>query len=465
MRARLVPCTIFLLCFLPTLNLAADDWSLLPVPGDWKGSSLAENGGHGWYRTFVVVPENWKGHDLTLIVGRIDDADETFFNGTRIGGLGAMEPGGASAWNQDRIYPVPAAAVVAGAANLLAVRIYNRGGAAGIRSGNLALVGPGGEISLAGGSWQVRAGDDESWARWPVDPSTLQGKLLARKYLSTQGAGAIAAGGGQFIGSASTPPTDGRILWYRRPAGKVWTMGLPVGNGHLGAMVLGGPAELHLQLNEDTIWAGSPQDRLRHGAVAHLDEARRLIFEGEVVKAQALLQKEFMSERWTRSYQTLGDLRFATGERGAIEAYSRWLDLDEATVHEEFRIGDATYHREIFSSAPDNLLVVRISCDRPGKITGVVSLGRPADARVMSLSGKAISMEGRASHGGKHPGVSFNSRVEVIPSGGGDPYRAGRDQGARGRFPAPSARCHQRFFQHIRWRSDHRSRRFHRPVA
>lgn len=397
---------------------AADDWSLMTVPGNWQGSSLQEFGGYGWYRSFVVIPETWAGHDLTLFLGRIDDADEAFVNGEKVGGLGDMKPGGTTAWNQQRRYKVPASALRAGRANLLAVRVFDHGGAAGIRSGNLALIGPDGEISLAGGSWQARPGDDESWAGWPADPDSLRGKMIAREYLSSQGPGAIAPGGRLFIASASSPPSDGRVLWYRRPPGETWTEGLPVGNGHLGAMILGGPEELHLQLNEDTVWAGSPQDRVRHGAVDHLEKARRLLFEGEVVEAQALLQREFMSERWTRSYQTLGDLRFVVGAAGKVEEYSRWLDLDTAIVHERFKIDDATYHREIFSSAPDNVLVVSIKCDQPGKISGVVSLARGVDARTSVLSSKAISLQGRVSHGGKHLGVAFNSRVEVIPTAG-----------------------------------------------
>jgi alpha-L-fucosidase 2 len=96
-------------------------------------------------------------------------------------------------------------------------------------------------------------------------------------------------------------------LWYTQPA-KEWTAALPVGNGRLGAMVFGTVETEHLQLNEDTVWAGGPEERDRVGAYKYLTEARQLIFEGKYIEAQNLIQKEFMGTGPRYSYQTLGDL-------------------------------------------------------------------------------------------------------------------------------------------------------------
>ncbi|MGE4602353.1 MAG: glycoside hydrolase N-terminal domain-containing protein, partial [Planctomycetota bacterium] len=288
------------------LSVDPEDWQLIPVPGRWE-SVFGQHDGFVWLKAYVVLPSRWAGQELIFHAGRIDDADETFFNGSKVGGVGKLPPEPKSAWNVDRIYTIPGELVREGA-NLICIRIYDTGGAGGITSGTVSLEGPTGSIDLAGGTWLARKGDDLSWKDWSVPSDSLQATLLARKYLATQGSGAIAPGGGIVVSEHTQRPSGDQLIWYRSPAGNNWTRGLPLGNGRLGTMVLGGPRHWKLQLNEDGIWAGTPTDRVRHGAHQYLDEARKLIFDGEVVEAQKLLQKQFMSPRWTRSYQTLADL-------------------------------------------------------------------------------------------------------------------------------------------------------------
>lgn len=96
-------------------------------------------------------------------------------------------------------------------------------------------------------------------------------------------------------------------MWYGQPA-KNWNQALPVGNGRLGAMVFGGTVTERIQCNVDSLWAGAPVERDRLGAKAHLDKARELLFAGKYREAGDLVQKQFMSERWVRSHQTLGDI-------------------------------------------------------------------------------------------------------------------------------------------------------------
>ena len=97
---------------------------------------------------------------------------------------------------------------------------------------------------------------------------------------------------------------DSLKLWYDEPAQK-WTEALPVGNGRLGAMVFGGVEAEHIQLNEDTVWAGHPIERDRVGAYKHLPKIRQLIFDGKNAEAQRLMQREFMGPRLIRSYLIL----------------------------------------------------------------------------------------------------------------------------------------------------------------
>jgi len=206
-------------------------------------------------------------------------------------------------------------------------------------------------------------------------------------------------------------------LWYDKPAQK-WTEALPVGNGRLGAMVYGTIQTERLQLNEDTVWAGHPVDRDRAGAYKYLPEARRLIFEGKYVEAQRIMQREFMGERLVRSYQTLGDLRLRFDHNEQATDYRRQLDLDTAVVTVTYRLGDAVFTREVFSSPVDQCIVVRLTCDKPAQITFDASLWRPEDFIVETTGWDGIIMNGRATMQGKHKGVNFEARLKIIPEGG-----------------------------------------------
>ncbi len=206
-------------------------------------------------------------------------------------------------------------------------------------------------------------------------------------------------------------------LWYDKPA-QEWTEALPVGNGRLGAMVFGKVETERLQLNEDTLWAGHPLERDRIGAYKYLPEARQLIFDGKYVEAQNLIQQQFMGERLVRSYQTLGDLqlRFAGGDN--VTDYRRKLDLDTAIASVEYRLGDATFTREVFSSPVDQCIAVRLSCDKPARITFDAELSRPADFTVETVGPDRILMKGQATMDGEHKGVMYETQVRIIPEGG-----------------------------------------------
>ena len=97
-------------------------------------------------------------------------------------------------------------------------------------------------------------------------------------------------------------------LWYRQPA-NLWVEALPVGNGHLGAMVFGRIAHERIQFNEQTVWNGEPHDYAHHGAYQHLAQIRQLLFEGKQKDAEDLAMREFMSVPLRqKAYQAFGDL-------------------------------------------------------------------------------------------------------------------------------------------------------------
>lgn len=140
------------------------DWSPMAVPGAWDAAFTAKDRKDeiGWYRCFVPVPADWKDQTLYLCLGRIADADETFWNGTPIGGTGAFQPY-QTAETHPRVYSLASAWIRPGSVNLLTVRVINRGGKGGVTHGPLYMRSAKGMIRLDG-NWQFRAGDDRAWA-------------------------------------------------------------------------------------------------------------------------------------------------------------------------------------------------------------------------------------------------------------------------------------------------------------
>ena len=207
------------------------------------------------------------------------------------------------------------------------------------------------------------------------------------------------------------------LLWYEKPA-EEWVEALPVGNGRLGGMVFGRVSDERIQLNEDTVWAGAPQDRDRPGAFRHLPEIRRMLFDGEYVAAEQMIEESIMGERiFPKGYQTLGDLWLETPAGARADAYRRQLDLSTGVARTEWSDGTATISRDVFSSAPHGVLAVRVESDRPGAVTTTVRLDRPVDA-VTSVEGGDLVLRGQAGHGGERLGVRFEARLRAIADGG-----------------------------------------------
>ena len=213
------------------------------------------------------------------------------------------------------------------------------------------------------------------------------------------------------------------LLWYRQPAAH-WVEALPLGNGRLGAMVFGKVGEERVQLNEDSVWSGERRDRNNPAARAAIPEIRRLLAAGKVAEAQALADKAVISiPRRLPVYQPLGDLwlRF-TGQNEASD-YRRGLDLDSAVAQVTYRSGDARFTRESFVSAPDQVIVIRLSCDKPGRISFSATLGREADSKTSTAAPDRVILEGEAIPHEKDSqerkvGVKFRAEARVIPDGG-----------------------------------------------
>jgi len=229
------------------------------------------------------------------------------------------------------------------------------------------------------------------------------------------------------LASAAGGDSPPLVLWYDQPAGQ-WTEALPIGNGRLGGMVFGRTGDERIQLNEDTFWSGFPHDYTNPEAAKHLDEVRKLIFAGKYDDAQKIVDRHMMSSpRFLQAYQTLGDLRLSFPGHDNPTAYRRELDLQSAVVKVTYRVGDATFTREIFSSAADQAIVIRVTCDRPGRIRFDATLDSPhghetkpdASGR-LTMAGQWIGTGKGASliAGVKGAGLKFQASLHATAEGG-----------------------------------------------
>ncbi len=197
--------------------------------------------------------------------------------------------------------------------------------------------------------------------------------------------------------SAGPAPDDsiGPVLFYRQPA-KEWVEALPIGNGRLGGMVFGGVPAERIQLNEDTFWSGGPYDPINDEALAYLPRVRQLLWEGRYEEAQELADEKLMGRpRHLQAYQPLGDLRLVMEGHDDPTDYRRELDLDRAVVRVRYRIGDATFTREAFASAPDHSIVVRLTADHPAKLRFHVTLDSKHPFAVRPVAPRGLLMTGR----------------------------------------------------------------------
>lgn len=153
-------------------------------------------------------------------------------------------------------------------------------------------------------------------------------------------------------------------LWFERPAEK-WENALPIGNGRIGGMVFGGDDQERIQLNEDTLWSGFPRDKNNYDAIRHLEEARDLVRRGEWVRAQNLIRRHMLGP-WSEAYQPLGNLYLR--QRLDTKRYQyRELCLDTAVAGTVYEGDGVRFTREAFVSPADQVMVVRLSGDRPGR--------------------------------------------------------------------------------------------------
>ncbi|HTI08296.1 MAG TPA: glycoside hydrolase family 95 protein [Puia sp.] len=214
-------------------------------------------------------------------------------------------------------------------------------------------------------------------------------------------------------------------LWYDKPASN-WEETLPLGNGRLGMMPNSDVSKEKIVLNDITLWSGAPQDANNYEAYKKLPAIRLLLLEGKNDEAQALIDQSFICTGKGSGdvpfgcYQTLGDLelQFDYGDdRFSFDHYKRELSLNNAVAGCTYQVKGVTYKREYFTSFGDDIDIIRLTADQPGKLNVRVSVSRP-ERSITTTKGNELEMSGRLDNGIDGKGMSYLARVHAQLKGG-----------------------------------------------
>ncbi|MDP9959315.1 glycoside hydrolase family 95 protein [Chryseobacterium lathyri] len=170
-------------------------------------------------------------------------------------------------------------------------------------------------------------------------------------------------------------------LTYNKPA-ESWNEALPIGNGELGVMVFGGVSQEHLQLNEETIWAGEPGNNVPKNTFDSIQKIRKLLDQGQFEEAQNLSNKTYPRNapknlNYGMPYQTMGDLFLDFKGHENFQHYSRTLDIEKAISTVSYEVNGVTFKREIFTSFASNVAVIKLSSSKKGSLNFSINASTP----------------------------------------------------------------------------------------
>ena len=221
----------------------------------------------------------------------------------------------------------------------------------------------------------------------------------------------------------------GSVLWYDTPASQ-WEHALPVGNGRLGAMVFGSHGEERIQLNEETFWSGGPYSQVVKGGAKMLPKIQKLIFEGKPIEAHKLFGRHLMGNPIEQmKYQCIGNLHLFFKDQEKVTGYKRWLDLETAVTCVEYKAGGIQYRRDVFASAPDQVIVVRLTASKPGQISFRAQLRGVRNTAHSNYGNDYFRMDGVGDNGlmvngksadylGIEGKLRYRAQLKAVPEGG-----------------------------------------------
>lgn len=219
------------------------------------------------------------------------------------------------------------------------------------------------------------------------------------------------------------------VLWFKAPATK-WDEALPVGNGRLGAMVFGKYGEERIQLNEETYWSGGPYSTVVKDGYKVLPQIQKLVFEEKYLDAHNLFGRHLMGYPVEQQkYQSLANLHLFFENQEKVTDYKRWLDLSTSVTSVEYSVGDVKYSREVFSSAPDQTIVVRLTASKLGSISFKANLRGVRNQthsnyatdyfRMDAVGNDGLAVTGKsADYMGVEGKLRYEARIKVVPKGG-----------------------------------------------
>jgi alpha-L-fucosidase 2 len=223
-----------------------------------------------------------------------------------------------------------------------------------------------------------------------------------------------------FVHPTTAQKVDALQLWYDKPSGQVWENALPIGNGRVGAMVYGNVAHEIIQLNEHTVWSGSPHRNDNPDAKESLEVLRQLIYDNKHKEAEQLANKTIISKTsHGQKFQPVGNLNLKFYDHAEIENYTRALDIEQALTTTRYTTNGVHYTREAFASLADGIIAVRISANKKNSISLDAYFTTQHSRATRSLTSEALLLSGITSdHETIEGKVKFKSKVRINVDGG-----------------------------------------------
>jgi alpha-L-fucosidase 2 len=221
-------------------------------------------------------------------------------------------------------------------------------------------------------------------------------------------------------------PKGDMVLWYRQPA-KEWIEAMPIGNGYMGGTVFGGIQHERIALNESSFWSGRPHDYNDTNAIKYFPKIRQLVVDEKFHAAEKMADDHFFGiPKAQQAYEPIGDLLLSFDGIDKAEDYRRELNMETGIVKISYRVGDALFTREVFMSYPDHIMVVRITSNKPGRVSVQAKLNSPYLDKVTATPGN-LTMTGtwRKLNGGNWivapiagTGLNFKTVLQSRSEGG-----------------------------------------------
>ena len=213
----------------------------------------------------------------------------------------------------------------------------------------------------------------------------------------------------------------GLKLWYKQPSGDTWENALPVGNGRLGAMIYGNVGKETIQLNEHTVWSGSPNRNDNPASLDSLEIIRQLIFEGKQKEAEEIANRVIITRKsHGQMFEPVGSLQLVIDGHDKYSNYYRELDIEQAVTRTTYTIDNVTYTREAFASLPDRAIIVRLTASKTKCISFAAFLSTPQPkAAIAANSSKELTIAGTTiDHDGVKGLVKFKGIARIKLEGG-----------------------------------------------